>query len=393
MIKVINKANCCGCHACFQVCPKDAIQMETDEEGFLYPIVNLSKCVNCGKCDKVCPEIKAVALSMETQVYAAYRKEFEKRVQSQSGGVFARIAEDILAQGGVAFGAAFNETWKLQHCIAEDKTQLQKLQGSKYVQSEIGNTFIQVKTLLDQGEKVLYSGTPCQIQGLKKFLGKDYETLVTIDLICHGVPSPEVWKKYLEEFLNGSQLVKFVQKDKMKNNAIFYQLKNGSEREESYETNAYSKGFNKNLFLRPSCHQCSFKGIERCSDITLGDFWGIEKFYPEFGDRYGISAVLVHTKNGLDILENIKDSLEVVECNSDMLVAENPCVIQSSAMNTKRAVFFEKWKTNNIIPLIEQLLQPSLSDILKYRIKKMYYKLRICLSRIKKYIFRKLIKN
>ena len=202
MISIQDKKNCCGCGACVQRCPKQCVTMQEDSEGFLYPKVDLSVCIDCHLCEKVCPIINQGEGHEPQAVYAAKNPNEKIRMQSSSGGVFTILAEKILDEGGVVFGAAFNDKWEVEHDFVERKDELAKFRGSKYVQSKIGKSYRNVETFLKEGRKVLFSGTPCQIAGLKKFLRKDYENLFTVDFICHGVPSPGVFRTYLQEKIN-----------------------------------------------------------------------------------------------------------------------------------------------------------------------------------------------
>lgn len=365
MIEIKNKSQCCGCCACKQICPVAAIEMQKDEEGFLYPKVNKQICVSCGKCERTCPELNSEDVSKESKVFAAYRKELNVRLKSQSGGIFSLIAEQIISEGGIVFGAAFDHYWNVKHTGIGKLENIELLRGSKYVQSNIEETYKEAEQYLKQGRKVLFSGTPCQIQGLKSYLRKDYKELFTIDLICHGVPSPEVWNQYLKEYLDGKQLQEYCQKDKRNNNAITYILKDGTKIVESYDENIYIKGFNKDLFLRPSCYECIFKGIERCSDMTLGDFWGIEKYLPDFGDRYGISAVIIHNTKGKFIYKKIKDELRSQACPKEWVEAENPCLLKSVSQSAKRKKFFENWKKSGVTNTIKSLTKLTIKDKVK----------------------------
>ena len=199
MIEIKDKKDCCGCQACVTVCTKHCIAMQADNEGFLYPIVDKSACTNCGLCEKVCPVINQSEPHKPLKVYAAKNKNEDIRRQSSSGGIFTLLAEKVINEGGVVFGARFNENWNVVHSWTDTKEGIAALRGSKYVQSTIGNTYNEAREFLKQGRKVLFSGTPCQIAGLKKFLRKEYNNLLTVDVVCHGVPSPLVWRKYLEE--------------------------------------------------------------------------------------------------------------------------------------------------------------------------------------------------
>ncbi len=348
---------CTGCYACFNKCPVSAISMQKDGEGFLYPEIDNCKCIKCGLCQKICPCNNPAGVSENSAVFAGYRNDREKRIKSASGGVFAAIAEYVLSHNGVVFGAAFDENWVLRHICADNEKDLQKLLGSKYVQSIIGNTFSQAEAYLRNGTIVLYSGTPCQIQGLKKYLGKEYENLITIDFFCHGVPSPGVWSEYLDCLCSGKTLVKFTQKDKTAkiHNALVFEFSDNSKLTEKYEENLFMKGFNANLYLRPSCFSCSFKGIERCSDITLGDFWDAEKRHQDFVDEFGASAVVIHSSKGHDILDKIRDSLTVAETDFDEIIGENVCFVSSVKLDDKREKFYKIKDKIGLFPAIRKL--------------------------------------
>ena len=199
MIEIKEKAFCCGCNACVQRCPKQCISMHEDEEGFLYPRVDKTICIECGLCEKVCPVINQNEPRKPLKVYAAYNKDEKIRRESSSGGVFTAIAEQVIDEGGIVFGACFDENWEVKHDYTETKEGLKAFRGSKYVQSRIKDNYQKAEHYLKEGRKVLFSGTPCQIAGLKKYLCKEYENLLTVDFICHGVPSPKVWRMYLNE--------------------------------------------------------------------------------------------------------------------------------------------------------------------------------------------------
>ncbi len=357
MIEIKDKTKCNGCFGCKQICPTNAITMVADNEGFLYPNVNTDKCINCDLCVKICPEISPAAISEDTNVYAAYRNDFDKRLQSASGGIFAVIAEEVILDGGYVFGAVFDKDFKVFHAEATTFDELKPMLGSKYVQSEIGDSFSKAKSFLDQGKKVLFSGTPCQISGLKKYLNKNYDNLITIDLVCHGVPSPLIWNSYLKEFCSDSQLVKFTQRSKdngVSKSTLKFEFSNGKIIEEGYTKNMFMRGFSQNLFLRPSCYDCSFKGIERCSDITIGDFWGLESSHPEFFNDYGVSLVMVHSKNGQDAIDKIFGKIEIITCTDKEAIAENPCIIEPVIKNENREKFFNNLDNGNVVQMIKK---------------------------------------
>lgn len=385
MIHIMDKKNCCGCHACFNACPTDAIVMQEDSEGFLYPYVIQEKCINCGLCERVCPELSPQPIAdVETKVYASYRSDMNKRLHSQSGGIFALLAEYVLEIGGVVFGAAFDSTWELKHKSVDNEQDLCKLLGSKYVQSNIGSAFYKAEEFLKSGIEVLFSGTPCQIQGLKKYLKKPYDNLITVDLICHGVSSPKVWQRFLKEFSPGDSLISFVQKDKEKKNASVYTFKNRGVIVSEYDKNPFIKGFNKNLYLRPSCYQCTFKGVERSSDITLGDFWGLENYHPKFGDNYGVSAIIIHTQKGKTIFEKIKCDMVYIECDAEMLTPGNPCLTTSSPLTEKRTLFFKNWDNKGTIKTINSLTKLSVTQKVSKLINHINWNVHVVVNKLRK---------
>lgn len=376
MIEIKNKVECCGCYACFQSCPVGAIKMIPDEEGFLYPKVDTQRCINCGKCEKVCPEFIPESVLPVIKTYAAYRKNFEKRLKSSSGGIFTVLAEFVLRKNGVVFGAAFDKDWRLKHCAVHSIDELPNLQGSKYLQSAIGTAFQDVEKYLESGKIVLFSGTPCQIQGLNKYLGKDNPNLITVDLICHGVPSPEIWESYLREISKGRKLQKLQFRDKsrgIKDAPLIFKFNNGDILIEKYSENLYIKGFIRNLYLRPSCYKCRFKGADRCSDFTLGDFWGIENIKPGFSDQYGISAVMIHSEKAQKIFMSIKSEIVTVHSTVEQVAAENPCLYFSADLNPNRQKFFEIQRQIGIIKSVKKLLRPTKKEYVLEKTNQLIY--------------------
>ena len=382
MINITDKSKCCGCSACVQRCPKRCISLNEDAEGFLYPKVDESVCIDCGLCEKVCPVMNQSDEHEPSAVYAAKNPDDDIRMQSSSGGVFTMLAEKVLDEGGVVFGACFDERWEVVHTYVETKEGLEKFRGSKYVQSKIGDTFRQTETFLKQGRKVLYTGTPCQIAGLKLYLRKSYGNLLAVDVICHGAPSPGAFRTYLQRELNKfaaqnggekntvllSSIPLISERDglDMKGSRIesisFRDKRNGWKKygfalvlseasaagEEntvllSYEPlnkNLFMRGFLRDLYLRPSCHACPAKQLKSGSDITLGDWWGIESLMPEIDDDRGVSAVTVNTEKGREALAEIDAQLYSVPYEE--LVKRNPALVRSAAIpGEKREEFFK----------------------------------------------------
>lgn len=347
MISISDKTKCCGCEACAQVCPVTCISMELDEEGFRYPEVDRSICIDCGLCEATCPERSPVyPLCEASSFYAAYSNDFDYRACSSSGGLFYELAKQVISDGGIVCGAAYDEQFQVYHKCVGSLVELKSLLGSKYVQSRIGDSFRQVRDCLEEGRKVIFAGTECQVAGLKKFLDKNYEELLTVGLVCHGVPSLNAWKSYLGSFENHDCLSAINMRDKSSgwsNYNYSWKLiyKDGTERTFSQRDVSYMTGFVADYYLRPSCYGCSFKGLARSSDLTLGDFWGIWESNPDMDDDKGTSLVVVHTEKGSLELEMIQDNLHWKEVSADDALKQNPSIMTSACLSPKREEFFE----------------------------------------------------
>lgn len=277
MINSVNKSFCVGCEACVQICPKRCVKMREDVEGFLYPCVDKELCVSCGRCEKVCPALNVNTIREPLKVYAAKNRSEGVRMQSSSGGIFTLLAEAVITEGGVVFGARFDENWEVIHDYCETKEELALFRGSKYVQSRIGKTYLQAGQFLENGRKVMFTGTPCQIAGLKRFLQKEYGGLLAVEVACHGVPSPRVWRNYLRESVNKAYKVSDISKGtnviqncirsidfRAKNNgwkvfSVCIEYKNGTNDITPVGNNEYMDVFLSNLSLRPSCYTCFTK--------------------------------------------------------------------------------------------------------------------------------------
>jgi coenzyme F420-reducing hydrogenase beta subunit len=298
------KNECCGCSACQQVCPRKCITLSEDEDGFVYPSVDNTSCVECGLCAQVCPYTHSFDPRKPITVYASMHTDEGIRLNSSSGGVFTALAEYVINKGGVIFGAMFSDKWEVTHGYVDSLDDLYRLRGSKYVQSSMDNTYKEIGQFLKQGVSVLFSGTSCQILGLKNYLGKDWKNLLwTVEVVCHGVPSPLVWRNYLTtvDSLNlGIESISF--RDKKVGWANFHLSirSNGGIGllSQSCSTNSYLKAFLHNLTLRPSCFYCPAKGGRSGADIAIADFWGIDGVRPDLNDDKGISAVLCYSQEG-----------------------------------------------------------------------------------------------
>lgn len=359
MIEVKDKKNCCGCSACASVCPRHCITMVEDSEGFLYPQVDEESCVNCGLCEKVCNELNPYDTREPLQVLAAINKDDEVRQKSSSGGIFHLLAEKTIREGGVVFGARFDENWQVVIDYAEDMKGVEAFMGSKYVQARMGKAYADAKRFLNEGRKVLFSGTPCQVAGLHKFLRKPYDNLLSVDLICHGVPSPKVWRVYLEEVVKQGQsisCVEFRNKEKGWKKFSFFLRYNGVGKTVSmlspFTENHYMKAFLSDIILRPSCYECKARGCSSQSDITIADFWGIETLLPEMDDDKGTSLVLVNTnagKNAVDVTK-VTMSSSTYECVKRF----NPACCYSPKVHPKRKMFFMNLGKKGLISLIDE---------------------------------------
>lgn len=344
MINIIDKKGCCGCSACVQKCPKHCISLHEDDEGFAYPVVDQNSCVNCGLCEKVCPMLNQEDKIEPKRVLAAKNTCDEERMNSSSGGVFLLLAKEVIKQGGVVFGAVYDGNWEVHHVCATKVEDVYPMMGSKYVQSRIENAYNEAETFLKQGKKVMFVGSPCQIAGLRTFLRyKEYDSLLAVDFVCHGVPSPGVWRRYIAETFSGEKLnvrcrrqaaagkntvllsslnekspiggIKFRDKTEAgwKKYRFVVREKSASKADQNsvllsdiHYMNVYMKGFLNNIYLRPSCYACKCKNGVNHSDLTIADFWGINTINPSFDDDKGCSLVLVNSERGNVIFESLK---------------------------------------------------------------------------------------
>lgn len=361
-IKILDKNTCTGCMACKNICPKNAIIIKENNEGFNYPEIDNSLCINCGLCKKACPILTKLSENTnEIIIYSCKNKDKEVRMNSSSGGIFTLIAKYILEKNGVVFGAKFNEKFEVVHDYIENINDIGIFRGSKYLQSQINNTYKKVKNFLDENRQVLFTGTPCQVEGLLSYLGKDYNNLYTQDFVCHGVPSPKVWRKYLEYKKEEEGVypknINFRRKDILgwSNYQVSYKYLN-KEENIHHDDEPYMKMFLKNLDLRTSCFNCQFKKTKRKSDMTVADFWGINNVNPKMNDETGISALLINSKKGQEIFDNIKDNMEFEKANLEDIIKYNSCISISTNYNKKRAEFFKDLDTISFKELIEKYL-------------------------------------
>lgn len=362
-IIIDDKKKCCGCSACFNVCVQKCIEMKKDEQGFVYPIVNKTICSDCNHCINVCPIINKKTSKNDCDYgYVAYNLDNKVRSKSSSGGISYSLAKYILSVGGVVYGVSFDEYCKKAIYIRIDNiNDLVKIQGSKYVQSYIENSFQNVKKDLLIGKKVLFTGTPCQIEGLYASLGKDYDNLITQDIICYGVNSPTVWNNYILKLEKKykSKCIKTLHRDKStgwKKYSISLHFENGRTLSESSLNNVFIRGFLMNMYLRPSCYSCSFKDRNRKADITIADCWGIEKLEPSLDDDKGLSFVWIHSLKGYDLIKKINNSCFFKEIDVDECLQYNPAALVSANHFERNEWFWKKYNGNNMSWLVKKML-------------------------------------
>lgn len=341
MIEIENKTDCCGCQACGDICHAGAISFHPDHEGFWYPEVDRNKCTDCHLCEKICPVLNIDALKHRNKsapkVFGGYNKDIVIRFDSTSGDVFSLLAQAMYKQKGYVSGAIYTDDFKVVNFISDDKKDLRRLRSSKYVQSNAEGLYKRIKSLLESGAKVLACGSPCQMAALRSFLRKDYENLIIVDFLCRATNSPKVFEKYKEslEARYGSKIMAIKDKNKdhgwhslarkvtFENGQVYY----GEGHEDDYR-----RGYHANVFERPSCYECKFKGIPRISDITLGDFWGIGSVDPSLEQNLGTSLVMINSEKGEKYFDIIRDKLVMKEFSLDDIVPGNSTAIMGGKL-------------------------------------------------------------
>jgi len=397
MIYISEKYDCCGCSACVLACSKQCISFDEDDLGFHYPLVDKELCADCGLCEKVCPMQGVLRQAREPvkkvlkvqpgekvldekngeegvegkaplRVVAAYNKDEIIRAQSSSGGIFTMLAESVLQEGGVVFGAEFNERWEVVHSGVDDTKDLYRLRGAKYSQSIIGDSYKQAREFLKDGRKVLFSGTGCQIAGLKLFLRKEYDNLLTVEIACHGVPSPKVWREYVKYVSNSKQVSDIVFRDKRNGwNSYGLSIK-GADSEIIYERsteNYFMQCFLNDLCMRPSCSNCPAKAGASGADLLIGDFWGIDGMHPEMYDNKGCSVVIAYSNKGKECIEQLegkeKYGVKTLDTTFEEAYRYNRCLIESSHESRYAPIFWYNFRKFGIeaAPMTLKLLRCS----------------------------------
>ena len=406
MITIIDKKNCCGCSACVQRCPKQCISMTEDEEFFLYPSVDKEKCVNCRLCENVCPMLNPQKKILPQDVLAVKNSNELERLNSSSGGVFLPLAREVIKQGGVVFGAVYDDQWEVHHVYAEKIEDVYPMMGSKYLQSRIENTYRQAEQFLKQGREVMFVGSPCQIAGLRNFLrNKEYSNLLAVDFLCHGVPSPGVWRRYLAETYSGYEAkyksrlkatagknsvllsslnakspigdIKF--RDKVESGWKKYRFvvrqKSASKADQNtvlssdiHYDNPFMRGFLSDIYLRPSCYECKCKNGVNHSDLTIGDYWAAKITDQDLDDDKGVGLVLVNTAKGKEYFNNL--CMIVRESTLDKAHIANGGFNEHTCVHPKRKFFFRMFNDGcSVEKAVDICLKPSLLRRMKSFVK------------------------
>lgn len=376
MIEIKDRKQCCGCTACESICKKKCISMVSDAEGFVYPEIDKDECIKCHACEKVCPVIKSKDMLHTEEVlatYVGYVVNEQIRADSSSGGVFSLIADYILEHKGVVVGAAYDEHFAVQHIVIENKNDLFRLRGSKYSQSELTGIYPEVQNYLKSGRLVLFSGTACQVSGLKNYLKIEYSKLITVDILCHGVPSPAVWARYIKELEASKGILSSVNL-RSKNTGWYaysskYDFQSGESIENIHFVDPYMKLFLGDICLRPSCHDCQFKSMDRNSDITLGDSWGIDRLLPEFADDKGTSVIVIHSENGQSVFEEICGKMVYEVADLDVVLSKKENSRKSVEAHINRKKFFADFAKEASINQLGHHLKKSVLDKIRRKIR------------------------
>ena len=359
MIKLNRNELCCGCGACAEVCAHNAITMQADAEGFFYPVTDVSLCSECGLCDKVCPFINREKGRMPKGVYAVRNRDISTRLKSSSGGVFSLLAEQTIKEGGVVFGAKFDSDWSVVHAAAKSVQECEAFVGSKYVQSRLGSTHSEVRRYLKEGRKVLFSGTPCQVASLRKFLRKEYDNLLLVEVVCHGAPSNKVWQHYLDKVVaetkhsrNDILSISFRDKRNGWNNyGVCIKFEDGSEWFEPMVENAFMHAFLKDLSIRPSCFECACRNGCSGADLSLADFWGLRHVMKGEDDDKGTSLELVWSKKGAEATSGL--SVDSKSASYYKAFKFNPAIVLSPKRPDLREEFWRIFNSEGLDKALE----------------------------------------
>lgn len=388
MDTICDQNSCTGCQACKSVCPKSAIEMVENERGFVYPLVNKDLCIDCNLCQKVCPSINPVKKNpKQNTIYACWIKDSKNRKYSTSGGMGYIFSKWILEQNGVYCGCRWNID-HAEHVCCENHEELYQFQGSKYTYSDIGDSFKKIKDYLKQNRKVLFTGTPCQVAGLKSFLRTEYENLFTVELICHGYPSPLMLRKRIEqiELETGKKLIDLRFRHKVKNQhftCMKYTFEDGTDYQCTEFKDLFSRGFDGNYFLRENCFNCKYSTPERIADLTIADFWG---YYPKslkyFNHLEGTSLVITNSSKGFDLFEALKDRIVIDERTFDEASKGNPNLLHPQLKPELYEDFWDKYAEGEDLSRLQEKYFPPIKEWRYSRKNRMKLFLRLLLKQL-----------
>lgn len=384
MIELCNKDVCTGCFACYSTCPKQAITMQTDEEGFLQPHIDIKRCIECGNCMATCPIIKPMAINSKRPLalYAICNKINSERQISASGGFFSVIAKYFMQKlHGYVCGVVFDEQFNVVHYISNNTADISKFSGSKYVQSNIRNCFIEIKKLLKQNLQVVFSGTPCQVAGLLRYLKRSYDNLTTVEVVCHGVPSPLFWKEYLknEEFMHGKQIVNVNFKNKKfgyASSSMQIRYNDGTTTNRGHEIDYMLRAFTKNMINRNSCFNCHFKGMEHhYADFIVLDGWHIGKWNKNMNDDKGVTLVYLRTSKSEKIFNELKDDMKVQPVEIDDIYAQKDAIMlyNSAQRHSNRDLILRCLHEEGFDVMIKKYMPMTWKIRLKSKLKVLLY--------------------
>ena len=384
MIDKVSVQDCALCGACFNACPVDAIRFSKAYLDFRYPEIDVTRCVHCNQCEKACPVLgsKSKPEGGYPIAFAAKSNDDSVRLHSSSGGAFYEVASQMLRDGGYVCGAVFDENFHVRHIVSNTHEDIFRMMGSKYAQSDVGYCYREIKEKLNAGEKVLFSGCPCQVAGLRTYLGKSYKDLLLVELICHGIPSDQMLQTYIhmQEKKYSAKLKRMEFRNKSKgwhNSAVWMEFENHRIYSIPYTADAYTIGFLRNISLKSSCYNCHFRNFTAGSDIILGDFWGAEVELPE-DDNKGISAILANSGKGMDILDRC--NLVITPANVETIIKYNKNLLCSAAPSPQRSSFYASADTNGLEEAIRQYLEESAIQKLKrqsrYALRCIWYTIR-----------------
>lgn len=384
MVDRVDSKECCLCGNCKLVCPTQAITFSKKENNFFYPNIDFEKCIECNKCEKVCPVLKPVEQQELLKSYAIKNREVDELKKSSSGGVFVALAQSVLAENGIVYGAAFCADFEVRHVAISNEKELHRLQGSKYVQSKLGDVFEEIKQYLRQGKTVLFSGSPCQTAGLKSYLGEEKTNgiLYSVDFICHGILSENLFQEYIKYLENKrkSKIISFCFRDKTYgwvDSGPRIEYENGKSDHWPLYEDLYMQGYFQGLCMRESCYTCAFKNYRSGSDLTMGDFWGAEQLMPDFYDKNGVSLLCIQTRRGEELFNKAKEKFTIREEDIDILAKYNQGLFYPFNKGSKSALFNELAQKDGYMKALEETCKLSIMEKIKRFYRRLKRKLHI----------------